>query len=67
MPLTDDGAPNSLRAEQLIQAATGQAHTYCARNNITGEAALQHLIGRLQSTIRVLCAEIEGKPQEVTL
>lgn len=66
MPLTDEGAPTSLRADRLIQEATGQAHRYCARYNISGEAALQHLIGRLQSTIRVLCDELEGQSTGVT-
>ena len=65
MPLTDDNMPICPRAERLIREATGQAHAYCARNNISGEAALQHLIGRLESVIRVLGAELERRPQEV--
>lgn len=66
MPLTDDDMPSSPRAERLIREATGQAHAYCARHGITGQAALQHLIGRLESAIRVLGSELERKTEGVT-
>ena len=65
MPLADDNMPTCPRAERLIREATGQAHVYCARNNISGEAALHHLIGRLESVIRVLGSELQSKAEGV--
>ena len=66
MPITCDDMPICPRAEWLIREATGQAHAYCARNNISGEAALHHLIGRLESVIRLLGSELQSKTEGAT-